>query len=437
MTHDRLVVLTRFPAPHASKTRLIPHLGPAGAADLQRRMTAWTLNQARALSLGRGVEIRVRFSGGDAAAMAACFGQDFVYEPQGGGDLGDRLHRAAADAFHEGCTRVVLIGADCPELTPAILSEAFRRLDEHDLVLGPARDGGYYLIGLRAPAPALFSGIAWSTDSVLSQTLQAAESLSLSVSLLAALSDVDVPADLSLCDRILGRPREEPASRRIAIVIPTWNDEPQLRETLQSAAGGQDVEIVVSAAGDSRRSLQIAADCRCQFVNGPAGRAGQLNRGARSSQGEILLFLHADSRLPAGFDVAVRSALDTKGTAGGAFSLGIDAAGWPYRCIERGVSLRSRALQMPYGDQALFLKRDTFERIGGFPELPLMEDFEFVRRLRRAGRIAIVPLKVATSARRWQALGPWKTTWINQCIVAGYCLGVSCDRLARFYRNAR
>jgi hypothetical protein len=104
--------------------------------------------------------------------------------------------------------------------------------------------------------------------------------------------------------------------------------------------------------------------------------------------------------------------------------------------IEAAVNLRSRWLKMPYGDQAIFLPADEFYRVGGFPELPIMEDFELVRRLRRRGRIAMAPDAVVTSARRWQSVGPWRTTWINQRVVMGYYLGVSPERLARWYRDA-
>jgi rSAM/selenodomain-associated transferase 2 len=158
-----------------------------------------------------------------------------------------------------------------------------------------------------------------------------------------------------------------------------------------------------------------------------------MNAGAQAASGSILLFLHADTRLPAGFDAAVRTILQDAVVVGGAFQFGIDAPGLRFRILERLVNLRASWLGMPYGDQGLFLRKDTFTELGGFPELPIMEDFELVKRLRRRGRIRIVPLPATTSARRWQEVGVWRTTWINQKIILGYCLGVSPQRLARWY----
>jgi rSAM/selenodomain-associated transferase 2 len=164
-----------------------------------------------------------------------------------------------------------------------------------------------------------------------------------------------------------------------------------------------------------------------------------MNAGAQAASGSILLFLHADTRLPERFEDHVRRALDQPQTTlravpvAGAFRLRIDGPQRAFRLIEWGTNFRSRHLQMPYGDQALFLKSETFHMIGGFPELPIMDDFELVRRLRRLGPITILPFPAITSARRWQTLGPWQTTWINQKVIAGYYLGVPFDRLARWY----
>jgi rSAM/selenodomain-associated transferase 2 len=161
-----------------------------------------------------------------------------------------------------------------------------------------------------------------------------------------------------------------------------------------------------------------------------------MNRGAAAARGEILLFLHADCLLPEGFVDRIHSALAADHTAAGAFRLAIDAPHLSMRVLEKLVYWRSQFLQMVYGDQALFVTAAMFHALGGFPELPLMEDFEFVRRLRRYGRIAVLDQAVTTSARRWQRLGLIRTTVINQLIVAAYLLRVDPERLARWYRRA-
>jgi hypothetical protein len=123
--------------------------------------------------------------------------------------------------------------------------------------------------------------------------------------------------------------------------------------------------------------------------------------------------------------------------AAGAFELGIDSPMRSLRIIEAVANFRARWLHMPYGDQGLFMRASVFHEVGGFPEFPIMEDFELVRRLRRRGRIVISDPRVATSARRWQQLGPLRTTWTNQMIVLSYYLGVSPERLAKWYRSNR
>lgn len=184
--------------PGLAKTRLIPALGAEGAAELHRRMTVQTLVGANTLRDARGVETEVRFCGGTVGQMVELFGNDRVYTDQGDGALGDRLRRAVADAFEAGCTAVAVIGTDCPGLTRQMLADAFDCLTRADVVLGPAQDGGYYLIGMTRRIDGLFAGVPWGTERVLRITLAAADRLGLIVALLPTLGDVDRPEDLPL-----------------------------------------------------------------------------------------------------------------------------------------------------------------------------------------------------------------------------------------------
>ncbi len=189
----RLIVFTRLPSPGATKTRLIPAIGPLQAAELQRRMTERTIATARQLN---DVCMEVRYAGGTELKMRDWLGGGLMYRPQCGGDLGQRMECAFDDALDEGCERIVIVGSDCPALTSRRMGEAFDALSESDVVLGPSIDGGYYLIGLRRSA-ALFEGVEWGTDSVLASTLKKAESLGLSVKQLGELADIDRPEDLA------------------------------------------------------------------------------------------------------------------------------------------------------------------------------------------------------------------------------------------------
>ena len=182
------------------KTRLIPALGEDGAAGLQRQMTEAVASQAEILGASRRLRFEIRYDGGDAESVArwlAPVAPNGQCRPQGDGDLGQRMQQAMAQAFAEGSERVVLLGCDCPAMSAEIMAQAFAALADHDLVLGPALDGGYYLLGLVAPQPLLFVDMEWGDEAVLARTLDRAEAASLRVFLLESLADVDRPEDLA------------------------------------------------------------------------------------------------------------------------------------------------------------------------------------------------------------------------------------------------
>ena len=198
---DRLIIFTRYPEPGKAKTRLIPALGNVAAADLHRQMTEQTLAQVKLLQQSHPVSVEIWFAGGDCDRMQTWLGADSQYQPQPKGDLGSRMAQAFQVGFDRGVKASVIIGTDCPELTAALLTAAFQALQQTDLVLGAATDGGYYLIGLRRSAPELFESTLWSTERVFQQTVDIASKLNLSLSCLPMLTDVDRPEDLPVWGR--------------------------------------------------------------------------------------------------------------------------------------------------------------------------------------------------------------------------------------------
>ena len=193
---EQLIVFTRYPEPGKSKTRLVRSLGNEGAAKMQKKLTEHTLFRVRQLQKIRAVEVRIYFAGGDLQRMQQWLGTGLIYRAQKKGDLGERLTGACVEAFRQDYGRVVIIGSDCPGITPSHIEEAFKALFHKDLVLGPASDGGYYLIGMNREIPSLFTRIPWSTEDVMAETLETAQKLGLSVEILEELSDVDRPEDL-------------------------------------------------------------------------------------------------------------------------------------------------------------------------------------------------------------------------------------------------
>ncbi len=409
----RLLVFTRCPLPGRTKTRLIPYLGEQGAALLQTRMMRHTLAVASIWRQTRPVAIEVWFAGGDAELMRQALGDSFVYSPQQGADLGSRLRSAFHHAFSSGAQRVLCIGSDCPELTPELLAEATDGLESHDVVLGPAVDGGYYLIGMRRPQPSLFEQIDWGTDRVLQQTVDRVRSRSLSLMRLPALTDVDTWRTLPAWHR---RCQVESSGCRYSVIVPTLNEEASIRQLLESIGSSRDTEIVVADGGSEDATREIASQAGALVVPTPRGRGLQMNCGAAMATGDVLLFLHGDTRLPSSW----RSDLDRwneSDSQAGAFLLRFDDPAAALRWIARAANWRSRRLQLPYGDQCLFVRREAFGLLNGFRHLPIMEDVDFVRRWRRHGRWTILPSHVITSARKYRRHGVWRTVARHQWVL--------------------
>ncbi|WP_017654446.1 TIGR04282 family arsenosugar biosynthesis glycosyltransferase [Fortiea contorta] len=197
-SQQHLIIFTRYPEAGKTKTRLIPALGAVGAANLQRQMTEHTIFQVQELQKKTALSCEVRFAGGNWQLMQDWLGQDLAYHSQGGGDLGERMERSLREALQSGAQRVIIIGTDCPGVNSQILATAFEQTQAFDLVLGPALDGGYYLIGLHRYIKELFANIDWGTSQVLQQTMDIAQKLNLSHLYLPPLADIDRPEDLSI-----------------------------------------------------------------------------------------------------------------------------------------------------------------------------------------------------------------------------------------------
>jgi rSAM/selenodomain-associated transferase 2/rSAM/selenodomain-associated transferase 1 len=421
----RLILFSRYPVPGRAKTRLIPLLGPLGAAEAHRWLTENTL-----AVLMRSYRAPVEMAYTDATRdqvrrwltkyRIPCY-------PQPEGDLGRRMASVIRRAFDQGAQQVVLVGTDVPGIKPRHVAAAFDALAGHDMVLGPSHDGGYWLIGCRRPIR-VFNGIDWGTSSVLDQTIRAAEDQGLSSTLLERLQDIDTEADIRRW-----RPEREWARPYLSIVIPTLNEADRIAP-LVATLGASDIEIVVVDGGSRDGTPQVAREAGAVVIDAPRGRASQQNAGAARAAGKILLFLHADTHLPGDFGAQVFERLMDPRVVLGAFRFKTDWDHWAMRWIERGVQARSVLLQLPYGDQALFMRKAIFEQVGGFPEVPFAEDLLLARKLARRGRIELTPGAVVTSSRRWRAAGIWRVTLINYLIALGCLLGIHPAWLAPVHR---
>jgi rSAM/selenodomain-associated transferase 2/rSAM/selenodomain-associated transferase 1 len=432
-------IFTRYPVPGQAKTRLIPALGREAAALLHRRMTELTLSKARAVRTSSDSdepEIMVCYSGSRRKNFRAWLGRDIQYFRQPSGDIGRRMEAAFKAAFQKGSKRVIAVGTDIPGLSSGILEKALTGLQNHDVVLGPAMDGGYYLIGMQSLHPELFRAWDWGTESVCNRTRATIRRLGLDLMELPLLQDSDRPENLAAMQNSAVFIELQKKKLPITVVIPTYNEEAVIGFTIEHLSQNADVEIIVADGGSRDATREIASEAGAVVLNVPGRRAEQQNAGAARATGRLLFFLHADTLPPDGYADLIRGALDNPSTVAGTFRFKTDGSGISMRLVEHLTNIRSSVFQFPYGDQGLFMEKRVFEEMGGFSPLPIMEDFELVRRLRRRGRIVTLNNPAVTSARRWVRLGVVRTTLINQTMIAGFYGKVPIPALERFYRAA-
>ena len=243
----------------------------------------------------------------------------------------------------------------------------------------------------------------------------------------------------------------------IAVVIPALDEAESIRVVVESArdaaacdgpvvrtpgrsAGDMAddppvVEVIVVDGGSRDRTADRARAAGARVIKSPPGRARQLDAGWRATEAEVVLFLHADTRLPRGFATAVERALRDPSVAGGAFRLSFDESSWGLRIVEWGAHLRAARLGLPYGDQALFARRTVLEAAGGVRQVPLLEDLDLARAIAARGRLVLLPESVVTSARRYRNDGTFRTWARNALALLGWRLGVDRGRLAEWYRR--
>lgn len=224
---------------------------------------------------------------------------------------------------------------------------------------------------------------------------------------------------------------------RVSVVIPTLNEADTIERTLACVRQAGECEIIIVDGGSDDGTLEIVRKSADRVLSAQRGRACQMNAGAQVATGETILFLHADTLPPAGFPHLIEQALTDPDVVGGRFDVDLDAPGWPFRMIGALMNIRSRLTHIATGDQGIFVRRETFESIGGYPELDIMEDLELSRQLKRAGKVACLRNRVRTSARRWQKHGVTKTILIMWGLRLCHFFGIRPASLKAFYADTR
>ena len=484
---ETLLLFMRFPEPGKVKSRLAAALGEESALAVYTRLVRRTLGVAADFKrLRPGAEIHLFFSPADKKERFASSypgPRDFI--AQEGAHLGERMERAFLWAREKGFDRAVMVGSDIADLAASDLDEAFEALASGDAVLGPASDGGFYLIGLKSrsgnPGVSIFRHERWGTEEIFRRTRDELLRSGLSVRLVAKRCDIDTPGDALRLGASRGAPSAPPDSRshalpaetpetpgassraapamlpdgpspgsllfasRLTIVIPTLGPPERLRpllDTLEAGLWPGDSIIVVHGGPDSERLESAdrveAPGSGTRWIASPPGRGVQMNRGAGEATGDVLWFLHGDSTPPPHFAYQVRKILEAPRASFGCFHLGFLPSTPLLEAIARWANFRTRRLKLPYGDQGFFCRRETFVELGGFQKRFIMEDVDFAKRARSRGELLLLPDTLYTSPGRYLEKGVLRASLQNHLLRFLHFLGVEDEKLyALYYGKAR
>ena len=381
----------------------------------------------------------------DIPVLRGIFGDRATYYRQAEGGLGMRMYEAIRFALDAGYEKVVLTGTDIPELSAEEISGAFDALDRVSLVFGPALDGGYYLVGTGKDCPEIFALEKYSHSKVLEQTLTLAREAGDSFQLISEKDDLDTPEDLRAYRKMAKSLKMQSAAARfaksiqkISIVVPIYNEEKTISPLLMQLRRLKgSCEILLVDGGSSDATLELIGD-EFEVLHSPKGRANQMNFGAEHSRGDVLFFLHCDSVLPDNALEEMKKVL--KKRKAGCFGITFPKGSALMRICQFMSNLRAGCRGIVFGDQGLFIEREVFFEAGGFPAIPIMEDYQLSLTLRKMGvRFGMTKSRILTSDRRYPKGGmpKLKLMWKMHYLRFLYRRGEDIETIARLYRDVR
>lgn len=464
-----VILFTRVPEPGRTKTRMMPYLSAEECAELQ----SCFLRDISAEISKTGADLFVCYDAPDGEKkqpahhnaqtgekkqpahynaqagekkLRALCGQA-AYFPQTGEDLGARMHNALARVFEEGYTSCLLFGSDIPEIRSEDLLKAFDQLGRHDVVIGPSADGGYWLIGMHRPHSCLFENRQYSHGSVLEELIRTAGQEGLSAGLCRELQDMDTPSDLA---DFRSRMRRDPALRRshtgrflaekmtISVIVPVYNEISTIDAMIRQLEGiRNEAEIIIADGGSTDGTCDVIPDW-CRLLHTPKGRARQMNAGAEAATGDILFFLHCDSELPDDAVAEIRKVMTTH--EAGCFGIAFHSRQffmWTCRVMS---NLRAGKRRIMFGDQGIFITRELFSQLGGYPELPIMEDYQLSLTMKEQGvKPGMCRHRIYTSDRRFpkKNIPKLRVMWKMHMLRLAYRMGKPIEDIAAQYRDIR
>ncbi|MBQ6440538.1 MAG: TIGR04283 family arsenosugar biosynthesis glycosyltransferase [Mogibacterium sp.] len=452
---NALIVFTREPEPGKTKTRLMPYFSPEQCAELHRCMLKDIGKEMKRADADLVVAYTCE-EGETPSFLRGALGRNTLFIRQRGENIGFRMQNAIEDVLSLGYSKAVLIGTDIPELKSETIDASLTLLASYDVVLGPTCDGGYYLIGMKAVHPEAFNVEVFGVSSVFDETVSSIKKAGLTVGKTDTYADMDIPDDL---DGFRTRMRRDARLRRsntgrflaekakISVIVPVYNEAAEIRNMMrQLMPYREECEIIIVDGGSTDNTPDIIHECTgealgaVRILKDARSRAVQMNAGAKASTGDILFFLHCDSVLPARFTEEIRRVMTVNDW--GCFRVKFSSLN--FFMLTNCIISNHRALcrRIPFGDQGIFIDRHLFFEAGQFPEMPLMEDYEFSLRMKCRKDIkgpGMTQKTLTTSARRYgkgtisifrTEMQMWKLRYM-------YRKGVSTDRLRSMYDDIR
>lgn len=442
-----VILFTRVPEAGKTKTRMMPYLSPEECAELHVSILEDVIAEASAVP----ADLRVYATPEPKdPSFRALFPESTSFFTQEGEDLGVRMETALRETLEAGYVSAVLVGTDLPELRTEDFQNAFRILEQRDVVLGPTRDGGYWLIGLNAPQHAPFESKKYGHSNVFDDTLEGIRRAGLSVGCVRTISDLDEREDLtSFRQRIRQNPdllktrsgRWAMDHASVSVIVPSYNEMTTLPALLPQLEPFRDrLEILFADGGSSDGTPDYLEENGWTVLKTEKGRANQMNQAALQSTGDYLFFLHCDSEVPPTFPEDLRKVLCRHEC--GCFGIA-------YRAKDRAMKINAiyaNHVRLPlqkimFGDQGIFLTRERFFEAGMFPPLPIMEDLQFSLTLRDMGLTpGLAEHRIYTSPRRHP-----EKSFVKQMISLHqypqlrklYRKGVPIDVISDIYRDIR
>ena len=439
-----IIIFTRVPEPGQTKTRMMPALSAKGCARLH---TCFLEDTKRECGKVEG-KLFVCFTPDEGRELLhPVFGRGEYYISQRGSGLGERMYQAIREVLGRGYDACILMGTDVPEVRAEYLERAFGLLEQKDVVLGPTRDGGYYLVGMKKPRRAVFEVEGYGQGSVLWDTVRRIKTEGCTVGFTEAMWDMDVYQDLQGYRR---RMREDKRlqntstgrylakTSRISIIVPVYNEEKticQMQDQLEPLRGT--CEILFVDGGSTDRTMEQIRPW-VKVIHSEKGRAKQMNTGARKSHGDILFFLHCDSELPPRPLAEIRRVM--KDHSAGCFGIPFHSRNFFMFTCRVISNHRIKDRKVMFGDQGIFVDRSLFFHAGMFPEIPVMEDYQFSLTLKERGvKLGMTGRRIYTSDRRFPkgTLPKLKLMWKMNRLRKMYRDRVPIELIDRMYRDVR